>query len=73
MGGNESVGEGMGREEESEEEDQVGELPPKIEDVKVEDYEEEEEEGGENELPTVVIDSSLDDKDNSDDDYNKQP
>jgi hypothetical protein len=38
--------------------EEVGELPNKIEDIEVEDYEDEEE----NELPTVVIDSSLDDE-----------
>ena len=39
--------------------EEVGELPPKIEDMDVQEYEEE----SENELPTVVIDSSLDEKD----------
>lgn len=45
--------------------EQVGELPPKIEDIMIEDYEEgetEEEEDENNEAPTVVIDSSLDEK-----------
>jgi len=38
--------------------EEVCDLPPKIEDIEVEDYEEE----SDNELPTVVIDSSLDEK-----------
>ena len=51
--------------EEMEEElrEQVNELPPKIEDMRVTDYDIYEDE---NDNPTVVIDSSLDEKDLAD-------
>ena len=54
-------------EEEEELREEVCELPPKIEDMQVDEYEEDEidsdDNGDEgNELPTVVIDSSMDEK-----------
>jgi len=55
--------------DEEELKEEVGDLPPRIEDLEIQDYEEDNDSAtnddpeDENELPTVVIDSSMDDKD----------